>query len=310
MSLPLTCNKDRWLEAYNMFLENSDRQQRVGEWIERQFESKVVNILSDRHSDDIGVKQPLCVLGIGSAEGNQDILQLKQLKSKFSQISATVVEPSRQMILQYQDTVHQKSRDFTGIEFEWYNQTYQDFIQLHGIKQKYHLISMVHSIYCVGDTDLEEALRELQDLLEPGGVILMVVLTDHTGVGKLVNTFPNLATKEQNSATNETSTTKSNRLVNSTDVKSILDKHKIAYTQSEYTEFTDITACFSEEDTITGNILLDGLTQTLDFKTSVSTDVYYKVMDFIKDNMSVRKNQHDSDKLCFDSVCDILMISK
>ncbi|XP_072046726.1 histamine N-methyltransferase-like [Amphiura filiformis] len=312
MSLPISCNKDRWWEGYNVYLENSDVQEHVGEWIEDDFESKVVKILYDGlGGDNIGVDQPLRVLGIGSAEGQQEILQLEKLKTKFSKLSTTVIEPNKQMFLQYQETVRQKSSDLTGIEFEWHNQTYQDYVILHGVKKKYHFISMVHSIYYVGDSDLEETIKELYDILVPGGVILMLLLTDHTGIGKLLHTFPNLATQEQNSAPSDPSMTKSNRLINSTDVKSILDKHQIAYTQSELREFLNITACFTGIDAAKRNLLLDILTQTIDFKASVSTTVYNQVLDFVKDHMSVRKSHHNDDELCyFDTVNDILLITK
>ncbi|XP_072046727.1 histamine N-methyltransferase-like [Amphiura filiformis] len=170
---------------------------------------------------------------------------------------------------------------------------------------------MVHSIYYAGDSDLEETIRELYDILAPGGVILMVLMTDHTGHGKLLHTFPNIATKEQNSASNDPSMVKSNRLILSADVKSILDKHQIAYTQSEYTDSLDITKCFTGVDATTGNLLLDLLTETLDFKASVSSTVYNQVMDFVKDHMSVRKNHQNDDEIYyFDTVNDILLITK
>ncbi|XP_072047088.1 histamine N-methyltransferase-like [Amphiura filiformis] len=294
-----------------MYLENSDVQEHVREWIEEDFESKVVKILYDGLGDNIGVNQPLRVLGIGSAEGEQEILQLKKLKTKFAKLSTTVIEPNKEMFLQYQETVLQKSSELPGIEFEWHNQTYQDYVQVHGVRKTYHFISMVYSIYYVGDSNLEETIRELYDILAPGGVILVVLMTDHTGLGKLLHTFPNLATWEQNSATNDPSMTKSNRLINSADVKSVLDKHQIAYTQSEHTDSLDITACFTGVDTAKRNILFDILTQTIDFKASVPTIVHSQVMDFVKDHMSVRKSHQSDEELCyFDTVSDILLITK
>ncbi|XP_072050021.1 histamine N-methyltransferase-like [Amphiura filiformis] len=310
MSLPLSSNKDHWLECYKLTWDNRvcDRHVRFREWIEKEFEPQLVKTLSA----GLGATgKPLCVLGIGSAEGNHEMLQLKKLKTKFAKLSTTVIEPNKQMFLQYQETVRQKSSDFTGIEFEWHNQTFQDYVQLYGVRKKYHFISMVHSIYYVGDSDLEETIRELYDILAPGGVILMVVMTDHTGIGKVVHTFPNLATKEQKSASSDPSMTKSNRLINSTDVTSILDKYKIVYTQSEYRESWDITACFTGVDTTKGNLLLDIHTQTINFKASVSTTVYSQVMDFLKDHMSVRKSHQSDEELCyFDTVSDILLITK
>ncbi len=105
--------------------------------------------------------------------GCQEILQLKKLQTKFPKISATVVEPSAEGISKYQEMVQQNSHDFTGITFEWHQQTFQEFMRSKSVGKKYHFISVVQTFYYLGD--VEEAVQNLYDLLLPGGMMYVVL---------------------------------------------------------------------------------------------------------------------------------------
>ena len=100
-------------------------------------------------------------------------------------------------------------------------------------------------------------------------------------------------------------------IVTGEEIKAVLDKYQIAYTQYEYTESTDITPCFNEANSCTGNGLLDVLTQTQEFRKSVSEVVYNNVMGFVKENMRVAKcSQTEEERYFTDNVSDILLVSK
>ena len=100
-------------------------------------------------------------------------------------------------------------------------------------------------------------------------------------------------------------------VVTGEEIKTILDSYHIAYTQCEYTESTDITTCFNEDDSYTGNHLLDILTQTSEFKKSVSETVYQSVMDVIKKNTRVSNCiETGEQRFYYDSISDIFIISK
>ncbi len=106
------------------------------------------------------------------------MIQTKKLLKRFSNITTHVVEPNEEAIKKYQDAVHhqicQSDNDMPGVRYEWYNQTLQDFMRRH-IRQKYHFISLVHSVYFIWDVDLEGAIKELYKLLEPGGIMFIVL---------------------------------------------------------------------------------------------------------------------------------------
>ena len=107
--------------------------------------------------------------------GYQETLQLKKLKTKFPKISVTVLEPSSDKISIYQKTVQQNSSDFTGIDYEWYNQTFQEYMKSTGTKKSYHFISVIHAMYFLGD--VTEAVGNLNQLLELGGMMMIILNT-------------------------------------------------------------------------------------------------------------------------------------
>ncbi|XP_072018562.1 histamine N-methyltransferase B-like [Amphiura filiformis] len=243
---PLHCNHDHYWMALHTLYQHTRCQEILGKWIDEEFEPYVGKVLSEKFGNKLD-NDPLRVLGVGSSEGYLEILQLKKLKTEFSRISANVIEPSTRRISEYQETVREKSSEITGIEYEWYNQTFQEFVTSKEAGQKYHFISIIHAIYFAGE--LEDAVKRLYNFLQPGGIMFMVVMTENSGYGLVVKTFPRLAVEEPNPrTTTESQAVKTNHIINSTDVKSVLSKYKIAYTQSFVPDSIDLTTCFTEEE--------------------------------------------------------------
>ncbi|XP_072017972.1 histamine N-methyltransferase-like [Amphiura filiformis] len=310
----LHCNHDYYWSVLKTFYRYTNHQEALAKWTEEEFGSNVVKVLSERLANgDKLDDQPLLVLGVGSGEGYQEIFQLKKLKTKFSQISATVVEPSTQRISEYQDIAGTKSSEFTGIQYEWHNQTFQEFVRSAGAERKYHFITIVHAVYFLGDVD--RAIRYLYELLEPGGLIFMVVGREHTG--KLSLTFPDqhtVAFKDQTPTTttnNESPSVRTpNDLTCSADVMHVLNNNQMSYTRSFYIESTDVTACFTHKEPNLAKLLLDFITLSINFKESVSDEIFNQVMDFLRSNARVEKNDAGEDRFYIDNACDILVISK
>ncbi|XP_072015558.1 histamine N-methyltransferase B-like [Amphiura filiformis] len=308
-SQPLYCNHDHYLMALNTFNQHTRHQEILAKWTEEEFDSNVVKVLCEKFSGDKLDDQPLRVLGVGSGGGYQETLQLKKLKTKFSRISATVIEPSTEQISKYQEMVRQNSSDITGIEYKWHNQTFQEFERSIAAGQKYHFITIVHAIYYVGK--VEETVKTFSELLEPGGMIFMAVKAD-SDMSLLAKTFPQLAVEEQTpTTTTESHEVKTNDLISSTDVKSVLSKNQMAYTQSSYTLSPDLTTCFTEDEmTPVTKLVLDFITTTVKFQESVPDETFNQVMDYIKRNARVKKSDQGDDKYYFDIECEILVISK
>lgn len=103
---------------------------------------------------------------------------MKQLLSRFMNIEACVLEPCRGLISKYQDLVDENEKDLEGIEFEWRQQTLEEYgktCKLFEEGPKFHFISVIHSIYYVND--LDAALQLLQGMLEPGGALMITLVT-------------------------------------------------------------------------------------------------------------------------------------
>ncbi|XP_072046330.1 histamine N-methyltransferase-like [Amphiura filiformis] len=254
-------------------------------------------------------KRRLYRWGRGEAyvRGYQELVQMRILKSEFPQISATVLEPSTKQITKYQDTVA-KSCDLGGVDYDWQNQTFQEYMRSTGAKEKYHFITIVDAIYFLGEA--EEAVRKLYELLEPGGMMFILLQTEHTGVGKLMEAFPHLAAEDNNSRTSESVKVNTNRLTSSKEVKNALDKFQINYTQYSSLEYLDLTSCFTQALTPVSSLLLDLATGTKNFSKSVPDEVFNQVMDFLRLNMRVVKSDEDDDKFYLDTENDVFLIAK
>ena len=104
--------------------------------------------------------------------------------------------------------------------------------------------------------------------------------------------------------------TQSESLITSAQVISVLDKLHIPYTQSQYTGWVDITSFMTDKDSKEGNLLLDFLTFTVDYKNSVSKNAFDRVIDSFKQYSRVEKNECGNKAVYFDFATAILLITK
>ena len=98
--------------------------------------------------------------------------------TKFPQLSACVVEPNQELITEYQDKVGRRDANLDGVKFEWQNQTFKEYLNSRGNEQKFHFISVVNTIHFLGDPETTgKLIKDMHDLLQPGGIIFLVVTT-------------------------------------------------------------------------------------------------------------------------------------
>ena len=69
LAQPLHQDMDHYYATYDSFKRNTNKQTRIKEWIDGEFESEVVSKLSGTLTGIGGADEPLRVLGIGSASG-------------------------------------------------------------------------------------------------------------------------------------------------------------------------------------------------------------------------------------------------
>ncbi|XP_072041485.1 histamine N-methyltransferase A-like [Amphiura filiformis] len=284
--LNLLTDMNHYHKAYAAYCSKTTKWQELQKWTESaEFESIVVANLSKNLS---AMDQQIRVLGIGSGEGILEIYQLQKLATKFPKISASVVEPS-ELITKYKDTVG-RNPVADNITFEWHKQTFDEYLACND--KKYHFISVVHAVHSLGDPDV--FIKKMYMLLEPGGILLLTLVTDHTGVGSI---------PLHQSELKDDKTT--NNYVNSSQVKATLEKLQIEYTQSIYKETTDITDFMTNDDSEEGELLLDFLTGVINFKKSAPDDVRDRVMRHFQQVSRIEKTDDGDEKMSYKHTSDI-----
>ncbi|XP_072041810.1 histamine N-methyltransferase A-like [Amphiura filiformis] len=279
-------------KTYAAYCSKTTKWQEMHKWTESaEFESNVVANLSKYFSGNMD--QQIRVLGIGSGDGILEMHQLQKLTAKFLKISASVVEPS-ELITKYKDTVGMNPAA-DNITFEWYKQTFDEYLACHGSDKKYHFISVVHAVYFLGDPDV--FIQKLYKLLEPGGILLVIVVTDHTGSGCI----PLHKLKDDKTT---------NNYVNSFQVTAALEKLQIYYTQSTYTETYNITDFMTNDDSEEGELLLDFMTGTINFKKSAPDDVRDRVMHHFQQVLRIEKTDDGDEKISYEEISDILLVTR
>ena len=128
-----------------------------------------------------------------------------------------------------------------------------------------------------------------------------ISLSEDTGLGLLWKTFPCLvdtSSEEPQSvegaaaALEDPPCTKSkpDHRRNSTHVKEALDKQKIVYKMNRYTMRVDISCCCnSEEVSAEGDLMLDYLAHTANFREAASEKLYVDFLAVIKDKCVEKK---------------------
>uniref|UniRef100_A0A8C6TL06 Histamine N-methyltransferase n=1 Tax=Neogobius melanostomus TaxID=47308 RepID=A0A8C6TL06_9GOBI len=248
----LIYDDDRYQKSFKLFLERSSEHQCMRDFIH--------NSLPDILASVGNRKSQLNVIGVGSGEGSYDLEMLSQLCQKHPGVLVDneVVEPSSQRLNNYKVMVAQKP-DLEHITFTWNKMTASEFEEQwrqKNITEKADFIHMLHMLYYVKDPGA--TISFFQSLLDKNGKLLIILVSGESGWGKLWRTF---RSQLCNKGINQCATT--------ADIKSLLDARGVPYQSYELQAHVDITECFTEGDQ-TGELLLDFLTEVLDFSRTAS----------------------------------------
>ncbi|XP_071493085.1 histamine N-methyltransferase-like [Diadema antillarum] len=290
----ITTNGDYYQKAFRLFCEKCGKAKVDREWTRNVFPSAVVDKLRP-----LPKGQSLRSLGIGSGTGDFECAQLQELSKRFDRIRHTVVEPAHAFIHQYQTSVEQDKNSFTGVEFEWREETMQKFTESFRLANKktslHHLISSVHSIYYADS--LPETLRGFHDrLLENGGILMVAVTTGESSNSKFARRFPDLF--GQGTGTS---------VFDGTAVREALDSLKFPYAVHNQPSAADISVVFDASSSEGGN-LLDFLTHTIDFRGTAPKPLLDEVLAFLRSEECCRLD--DGGAVLFENPWDTFVIQK
>ncbi|KAM9850827.1 histamine N-methyltransferase isoform 1-T2 [Aulostomus maculatus] len=260
----LVTDDKRYQQSFQLFLERSSEHQCMREFIH--------NILPDILSSIGDGKSHLGVIGVGSGDGEIDLEMLSELCLKHPGVTVDneVVEPSSQQLHSYRVMVAQIS-GLDHITFNWNKMTASEFEEHWKEKKmtkKADFVHMIQMLYYVKDPGA--TISFFQSLLDKNGKLIIILVSGESGWGKLWRTYRNQLCYSEIS-----------QCVTTADIKSSLDSQGISYKSYELPSQMDITECFTEGDE-KGELLLDFLTEVVDFSNSASPELKAGVLELLR----------------------------
>ncbi|XP_033625518.1 histamine N-methyltransferase-like [Asterias rubens] len=278
--------EDRYMKSYEAFIASSNKYERQDTWSKTVLLDKIVPHLPNLDQDN-----ELRVLGVGSGSGEIEYPFLTALLKKFPIITNRVVEPAEDQINKYKALVQSKGHELQGVKFDWRQQTLEQYRDTDGIGTKFHFISAIHSLYHVGD--VESSLMYMYDLLEPGGKLLVIIMSDESSWFKLWRSVPDSLKQDV-------------RYFGLASLQSPFNQRNIPYTHSHQNCEVDITQCFDKtsED---GELLLEFILAVTQFKKKATASQYQDVIELLASSECSKK---DGSRVIINVEWDAVIVTK
>uniref|UniRef100_UPI00398EB50E histamine N-methyltransferase-like n=1 Tax=Pristiophorus japonicus TaxID=55135 RepID=UPI00398EB50E len=256
----LSSDLSYYLKTFNLFLDCSTEHMCMQKFIDEKLPDVVASIGKEGSSS-------LNILGVGSGSGKIDFEILGKIQSKHPGllIDNEVVEPNPEQISSYKALVKEKSQSL-NISFTWNQMTskeYEKKAKERNEIKKFDFIHMIQMLYFV--ESVHDSIKYFHSLLEPNGKLLIIIVSDYSGLHALWKTFGSRFTD--------------NCLF--LDVRKILDDVRMKYKIYELSSDLDITECFIEGNE-NGELLLDFLTQIINFRKTAPADLKAEVLQYLR----------------------------
>ena len=222
--------------------------------------------------------QVLNVLSIGSGDGKHDIEILKTLargltsldgQSSKPSIQACIVEPSSLIadFMQSVSSLPEELSNHANVSFQWHKMTFQEFsrasLERNTSNDTFHFIHFVCSLYY---TEAEESLTQCFNKLERGGAILCVISGEESICAKL--------SKRDDVPISNIYTGK--------EIIAIAQRNNWRYEEIPTVKYEmDISDLF-DENSQTGDLMLDFLTHTVNYRKTTDPVLFNEFMDLIR----------------------------
>eukprot|EP00057_Strongylocentrotus_purpuratus_P033764 XP_792696.1 PREDICTED: histamine N-methyltransferase [Strongylocentrotus purpuratus] len=258
---------DHYTKSYHVFAKKSSKFTGLVKWVEDVFPKLVLDKLVESFSAETQIN----VLGVGSGSGEMDSKMAASIKTRFKSVRNVVVEPGEKQLEKYRSLVESKKSEFEGIEFDHRQLSIDEYRALEGNhSSKYHFINAIQSLYYADD--FNDTIRYLYDCLEEGGILLITIISDISGSWRLWNHFPRL----QDIIGPYFCVQHLRQGLSSHDIPF----HDIPFDENHQRAHVDITSCF-EKGSKEGKLLVDFISQIVDFHGSASPEFYKEVVDYI-----------------------------
>ncbi|KAM5180768.1 histamine N-methyltransferase A-like [Mantella aurantiaca] len=260
----LISDNSRYVESFRLFLQNSTEHQCMQHFIDTKL-APIMYSIGDG-------KSVINVLGVGSGKGEIDLQMLSKIQDKYPGISINnnIVEPNTEHIMSYKERVA-KTPGLEHITFRWNTMTSTEFeVQVKKEKQdtKYDFIHMIQMLYYV--KDVPATLSFFTSLLSTEGKLLIILISGNS-------VWPTLWKKyESHLLQNDMS-----MFITAGEVADMLSSMGAKYQSFDLQSELDISECFVEGDR-NGELLLDFVTQTCEFKRNAPAKLREEMMETLK----------------------------
>ncbi|NXG67290.1 HNMT methyltransferase, partial [Hemiprocne comata] len=264
MALPmksLVTDPDRYLQAFQLFLENSTEHQCMQELVERQLLAVTASIGNG--------KPAINILNGGGGAGEIDLQIISEVQARYPglTINNDVIEPSAGQIVKYKERVA-KTSNLENVKFTWHEETACEYESRMKKSQKWDLIHMIQVLYYVEDT--LATIRYFHSILEAEAKLLIIHSSGTSGWETLWKKYGSSFPRDALCV-----------YVSSADIKRILDSAGLKYQLHDLPSHLDITSCFIEGNK-DGELLLDFLTATWEFSKTAPTELKRQVIEELR----------------------------
>ena len=259
-------------KSYKVYLSRLTQQKETLKWIQ----GNLPNVLKRAGTKPKSPDAPLKVLGMGCGDGSSgDLLILEAVANYLSTkeesrpvIYNKSIEPRSKALSVFQSSAQawERENNQNKVSFSWFSGTWQDYQE--GTKQNPDKFHLIHFGSCVYYLQAEATLRDCLEnrLVEDGLMVCMISGED----GPIARYF------EQFNFTHCSTQT-------------LIDyaaKNGWRHDVYHLDQHVDVTTIF-DESSVEGNLLLDFLTQTVNFGTVNDKKNVTEVMQFWLDNSVV-----------------------
>ncbi|XP_068187301.1 histamine N-methyltransferase-like [Antennarius striatus] len=273
MAFPLPCvysDGSRYLKAYEYFHKCSGEHQGMVDF----FNNHLPDIMSSAINDN-SVQN---VLGFGCGSGPLDLEMFSAIHRMYPKVTVDyeVVDPTVQFINQYKDLLS-KTSGFDYIKWNWTQLTVQEFEKENKERtKKADMIHLFQSLYYVKEPG--PLVNFLQSLLSKNGKLLISLISGNCGWAQLEKKyFKEISDWDACCSFSD-------------DIRRYLDANGQRYQTYVVPCQIDVTECFIEGDE-NGGLLLDFLTEVLNFDQTATPELRAGVLELFRDSKnSVESN--------------------
>ena len=268
-----------YIDCFNIFETKCDQFRKIEEMLQERLPSLVLRRLHD--------SQQLNILSVGSGNGEKDLLVLKIIRESLRshdkgtklKIFNRAIEPNTYFCDLYNEAIANMltPSDDQATKFEICKQSFQEYSQHNGKEPlKFDVVHFIHSIYYV---DMEEALCHcFEKELGENGVFICIV-----SGGDLVHLILAKQPKDWHGQEDGASENleMARQLVGIAKRKGW--KHEVYI--KEYS--IDVTEVFDPKST-EGNLLLDFLTHTVNFRETADKQLVQETLAMVTDHTTLK----------------------